>query len=117
VYSVGMAKPSKKASRKTTAIPKAGTKVSARSNSKPGTIKKSGKKSKPGPKVTPKPSAKKKSVQVLSSKLVYTAPVFRVTSDEVIEPSGIKVRRDIIRHPGSVVILASTSARSSHPCS
>jgi len=42
----------------------------------------------------------------LSSKTVYKAPVFYVTSDEVIEPSGVKARRDIIRHPGSVVILA-----------
>jgi ADP-ribose pyrophosphatase len=45
-------------------------------------------------------------VQVLSSKIVYKAPVFQVTSDEVIEPSGVKVRRDVIRHPGSVVVLA-----------
>jgi ADP-ribose pyrophosphatase len=37
---------------------------------------------------------------------VYKAPVFHVDSDQVIEPSGVKVRRDIIRHPGSVVILA-----------
>ncbi len=43
---------------------------------------------------------------MLSSKVVHTAPVFRVTSDEVIEPSGVKVRRDVIRHPGSVVVLA-----------
>ena len=43
---------------------------------------------------------------MLSSKVVYRAPVFQVTSDEVIEPSGAKVRRDIVRHPGSVVILA-----------
>jgi len=53
-----------------------------------------------------KASGKTKPVKVLSSKVVYTAPVFRVTSDEVVEPSGVKVRRDIIRHPGSVVILA-----------
>ena len=46
------------------------------------------------------------SVQVLSSKVVYTSRVFNVTSDEVVEPSGVRVRRDIIRHPGSVVILA-----------
>jgi ADP-ribose pyrophosphatase len=45
-------------------------------------------------------------VQVISSKIVYSAPVFQVVSDQVIEPSGVKVRRDIIRHPGSVVILA-----------
>jgi ADP-ribose pyrophosphatase len=50
--------------------------------------------------------ATSREVQVLSSKTVYTAPVFRVTSDEVVEPSGVKVRRDIVRHPGSVVILA-----------
>ncbi len=47
-----------------------------------------------------------KEVQVLSSKVVYSAPVFQVTTYEIIEPSGAKVRRDIIRHPGSVVILA-----------
>ncbi len=50
-------------------------------------------------------AAKQKTIQVLSSKIVYKAPVFQVTSDEVIEPSGVKARRDIIRHPGSVVIL------------
>lgn len=54
---------------------------------------------------TKKKASVPKSVRVLSSKVVYEAPVFRVTSDEVIEPSGVKVRRDIIRHPGSVVIL------------
>jgi ADP-ribose pyrophosphatase len=47
-----------------------------------------------------------KTVQVLSSRVVYTAPVFKVTTDEVIEPSGMKLRRDVIRHPGSVVVLA-----------
>ena len=51
-------------------------------------------------------SASKSGVQVLSSKAVYTSRVFRVTSDEIIEPSGVHARRDIIRHPGSVVILA-----------
>lgn len=50
--------------------------------------------------------AELQAVQVLSSKLVHTAPVFRVMTDVVIEPSGAKVRRDVIRHPGSVVILA-----------
>jgi ADP-ribose diphosphatase len=44
-------------------------------------------------------------VQVLSSKVVFNSKVFSVTSDEIIEPSGIRARRDIIRHPGSVVIL------------
>ena len=43
---------------------------------------------------------------MLSSKVVHKAPVFQVTTDEIIEPSGVQVRRDIIRHPGSVVVLA-----------
>jgi len=55
---------------------------------------------------TAKKDGSDKQVQVLSSKVVYTAPVFQVMSDEVLEPSGVKVRRDVIRHPGSVVILA-----------
>lgn len=53
-----------------------------------------------------KPSAKSNSVKVLSSQVVHEAPVFSVTRDELVEPSGVKVRRDIVRHPGSVVILA-----------
>jgi len=59
----------------------------------------------PPAKTSSKPR-KRPAVQVLSSKVVYSAPVFQVVSDQVVEPSGAKVRRDIIRHPGSVVILA-----------
>jgi ADP-ribose pyrophosphatase len=44
--------------------------------------------------------------QVLSSQEMYRGPVFWVTSDRVIEPGNIEVRRDIVRHPGSIVILA-----------
>ena len=44
--------------------------------------------------------------RVLSSREVYRGPVFWVTSDEIIEPAGVRVRRDIVRHSGSVVILA-----------
>ena len=55
----------------------------------------------------PKPSRRKPSqVKVLASREVFRGPVFRVTSDKVIEPGGIRARRDIVRHPGSVVILA-----------
>ncbi len=50
--------------------------------------------------------AKKERVQVLASRTVYRGPVFYVTSDRVREPSGIEVRRDMVRHPGSVVIMA-----------
>jgi ADP-ribose pyrophosphatase len=44
--------------------------------------------------------------RVISSREVYHGPLFTVTHDEVIEPSGVRVRRDIVRHNGSVVILA-----------
>jgi ADP-ribose pyrophosphatase len=49
---------------------------------------------------------KDKRLKVLKTKVVYQAPVFYVTSEQVKEPSGVKVRRDLIRHPGSVVIMA-----------
>jgi ADP-ribose pyrophosphatase len=54
--------------------------------------------------VTKKKSSKK--TQVLSSKLVYKGKVFSVYSDDVLEPTGIRNTRDVIRHSGSVVILA-----------
>jgi ADP-ribose pyrophosphatase len=53
-----------------------------------------------------KASSRKTKARVLSSREVYHGPLFRVTRDEVIEPSGVRVRRDIVRHGGSVVILA-----------
>ena len=54
------------------------------------------------------PKARKKATtaRVLSSREVYNGPAFRVTADEVLEPSGVRTRRDIVRHSGSVVILA-----------
>ena len=45
-------------------------------------------------------------VRLISSRTVYRGPVFWVTTDQVQEPGGIRVRRDIIHHSGSVVILA-----------
>ena len=48
---------------------------------------------------------KRSTARVLKSKVVFRGPVFRVTSEQVEEPGGVRVRRDIIRHPGSVVIL------------
>jgi ADP-ribose pyrophosphatase len=44
--------------------------------------------------------------RVLSSKISYKGPVFSVTTDEVLEPGGIRARRDVVRHSGSVVVLA-----------
>lgn len=43
--------------------------------------------------------------RVLSSRISYRGPVFSVTTDEVEEPGGVRARRDVIRHSGSVVVL------------
>jgi len=45
-------------------------------------------------------------VRILSSKTVYRGPVFWVTTDHVQEPGGVRARRDLIHHSGSVVVLA-----------
>ena len=44
--------------------------------------------------------------KVLSSQEVFEGPLFSVQRDEIEEPTGKRVRRDVIRHNGSVVILA-----------
>ena len=57
----------------------------------------------------PKPVAKKKrstKPRLISSKLAYKGKVFSVFSDKVEEPGGNINVRDVIRHNGSVVILA-----------
>src|SRR5271166_5322751 len=51
-------------------------------------------------------SRAKNKVVVLSSKTVFQGRVFRVTLDRVKEPNGIVAQRDVVRHSGSVVILA-----------
>jgi len=62
-----------------------------------------------------KKSAKKTVVvekaRLLSSEVVYTGPLFRVLHDKLIEPSGKHSERDVIRHNGSVVILAVDPAK------
>jgi len=47
----------------------------------------------------------KKTAQVLSSTIIYNGPVFGIRRDEVIEPSGVRTTREVITHPGSVVVL------------
>jgi len=53
-----------------------------------------------------------KPAKVESSELAFDGPLFRVYSDVVQEPGGTKVRRDVIRHNGSVVILAVDDSKS-----
>jgi ADP-ribose pyrophosphatase len=55
------------------------------------------------------PQSRKKSntiARVISSKTVFQGPVFRVVTQRVQEPDGVRVRRDIVQHHGSIVILA-----------
>jgi ADP-ribose pyrophosphatase len=47
----------------------------------------------------------KRQAKVLSSKIVYEGTIFGIRHDEVIEPSGIHATRELITHPGSVVVL------------
>jgi ADP-ribose pyrophosphatase len=53
-----------------------------------------------------KSSRTKSKARVLSSKVVYRGPAFWVSFDEVLEPTGVRARRDIVHHTGSVVVLA-----------
>lgn len=50
--------------------------------------------------------------QLLSSEVVFQGPLFRVLHDKLIEPGGKKSERDVIRHNGSVVILAIDKSKS-----
>ncbi len=49
---------------------------------------------------------------VLSSEVVYQGPLFCVRHDKLIEPGGRANEREVIRHNGSVVILAVDSSKS-----
>ena len=52
------------------------------------------------------PEKKSAEAKIISSHEAYRGPLFRVTTDEVLEPTGIRVRRDVVRHSGSIVVLA-----------
>jgi ADP-ribose pyrophosphatase len=47
----------------------------------------------------------KNPAKVISNETVYEGPIFGVRRDRVIEPHGVEVTREIVTHPGSVVIL------------
>ncbi len=55
---------------------------------------------------SPKSSKQSKLARVVSSKQVFSGPIFTVVSQQVEEPDGVHVRRDLVQHPGSIVILA-----------
>jgi ADP-ribose pyrophosphatase len=58
---------------------------------------------------------KKAHVEVLSSEVAFEGPLFRVLREEVREPGDKTSSRDIIRHNGSVVILAVVDASKEDP--
>jgi ADP-ribose pyrophosphatase len=61
-----------------------------------------------------KPLKRPKKAVVLSSKVSFKGRIFNVYTDKVQEPSGVISTRQIIRHNGSVVVLAvdaSTNAK------
>jgi ADP-ribose pyrophosphatase len=43
--------------------------------------------------------------RVLTSEMLYQGRVFGVRQDQVVEPGGVEVTRDIVTHNGSVVVL------------
>ena len=53
-----------------------------------------------------------KAAAVSSSEVAYTGPLFKVLKEQVHEPGVAPVERDIIRHNGSVVILAVDDSKS-----
>jgi ADP-ribose pyrophosphatase len=50
-------------------------------------------------------SPRAKKAIVLSSATIYEGPVFGIRRDEIIEPTGVRTVREMITHPGSVVVL------------
>ena len=56
-------------------------------------------------------TARRSKARLISSRTVYRGPVFWVSTDHIVEPGGIKpgglkVRRDLVHHSGSIVVLA-----------
>jgi ADP-ribose pyrophosphatase len=43
--------------------------------------------------------------KILKSRMVFRGKVFGVRRDEVLEPGGVRATREVITHPGSVVVL------------
>jgi ADP-ribose pyrophosphatase len=95
-----------------TAPPKAAKTVppkAAKKAKKAKTVKTKSKKSLKAKKVSK--TAPLQTAQLISSEVVFQGPVFRVLHDRLIEPNGRINERDVVRHNGSVVILAIDPAK------
>jgi ADP-ribose pyrophosphatase len=62
-------------------------------------------------KVSAQAAAATQKARILSSEVVFTCRLFRVVHDTIVEPGGRQNERDVIRHNGSVVILALDNAK------
>jgi ADP-ribose pyrophosphatase len=45
-------------------------------------------------------------MKIVSTREVYKCSLFRVTEDEATDPSGFEIKRSIVRHMGSAVMMA-----------
>lgn len=86
-------------------------KRAAANASSPGAVRKNAKAAKPqkGVRVAIKLPER---ARVFSSQVVFEGPLFRVLRDSIVEPTGLRCTRDVVRHNGSVVILAVDRSRS-----
>ncbi len=50
-------------------------------------------------------AAKKNQARIISSKIAFKSNIFSVRHESVVEPGGLQVTRDVVIHPGSVVVL------------
>jgi ADP-ribose pyrophosphatase len=73
--------------------------------------KKTGRKVSPGKKANGARSKRAPKVELISSTLSYEGPLFTVYTDQIVE-DGRALTRDVIRHNGSVVILAIDHSKS-----
>ena len=70
----------------------------------------------PTPRKAPKTKAPKpqlvETAELVSTEVIFECPLFKVRHDRLIEPGGKQSERDVIRHNGSVVILALDNSKS-----
>lgn len=105
-----IAKPARKQARPAVKKPAAARQAAARTAApapKPAKALKPGKGAKGVLAMAPPETA-----QLLSSEVVYEGPLFKVQRDKIVEPGGLQAERDVIRHNGSVVILAVDRSKS-----
>jgi len=48
---------------------------------------------------------RKQKARILKSEVIFVGKSFGVRRDELIEPSGVRTMREVVTHPGSVVVL------------